>query len=89
MTTSRLGITAAGRIAAATAFAWRFDMWKKRGRVSSRFSGVITRANSTMLVMQSLPSRRGSTTSGKRWMSLAATLRKCAAPSESCSSRCR
>ena len=89
VTTSRLGTTAAGRIAAATAFACRFDMWKNRGRASFRFSGVITRASSTMLVMQSLPSRSGSTTSGKRWMSLAATLRKCAAPSESRSSRCR
>ena len=89
VTTSLLGITAAGRIAAATAFACRFDMWKNWGRVTARFSGVITRASSTMLVMQSLPSRSGSTTSGKRWMSLAATLRKCAAPSESRSSRCR
>jgi hypothetical protein len=89
VTTSRLGIAAAGRMAAATAFACRFDMWKNWGMVSVRFSGVITRASSTMLVMQSLPSRSGSTTSGKRWMSLAATLRKCAAPSESRSSRCR
>jgi hypothetical protein len=89
VTNSRLGITAAGRIAAATAFACRFDMWKNWGRASSRFSGVITRASSTMLVRQSLPSRRGTTTSGNRWMSLAATLRKCAAPSESRSSRWR
>ena len=53
---------------------------RTRGRAPSRFSGVITRASSTMPVRQSLPSRSGSTTSGKRWMSLAATLRKCAAP---------
>jgi hypothetical protein len=89
VTTSRLGTTAAGRIAAATAFACRFDMWKNRGSTSPWFPGVITRASSTMLVMQSLPSRSGSTTSGNRWMSLAATLRKCAAPSERRSSRCR
>jgi hypothetical protein len=89
VTTSRLGTTAAGRMAAATALACRFDMWKNWGRASSLFSGVITRASSTMLVRQSLPSRSGSTTSGNRWMSLAATLRKCAAPSESRSSRCR
>ena len=89
VTTSRLGTTAPGRIAAATAFACRFDMWKNRGSTSPWFPGVITRASSTMLVMQSLPSRSGSTTSGNRWMSLAATLRKCAAPSERRSSRCR
>jgi hypothetical protein len=76
ITTSRLGITAAGRISIATSFASRFDRWKNLGITSARFSGDITRASSTTLEMQSRPSRSGSTTSGNCWTSWAATLRK-------------
>jgi hypothetical protein len=89
ITTSRLGITAAGRMSMATTFASRFDRWKNLGITSARFSGVITRASSTTLVMQSRPSRSGSTTSGNCCTSWAATLRKWAAPFERPSSRCR
>ena len=39
------------------------------------FSGVMTLASSTTLLMHSLPSRSGATTSGNVWMSRAATFR--------------
>jgi hypothetical protein len=64
VTTSRCGAASAGRSSAATALAARFDAWKKRATTSPRFSGVMTFASSTTLVMQSLPCRRGSMTSG-------------------------
>jgi hypothetical protein len=64
VTTSRRGTDSAGRISAATAFASCLDAWKKRGSTSARFSDVMTLANSTTLVMHSLPSLSGSTTSG-------------------------
>ncbi len=75
VTTARCGAASAGRSAAETAFAPDLDRWKNRGRTSSRFSGVRTFASSTTLVMQSRPSRRGSTISGNRWMSSAAVFR--------------
>ena len=75
MTTSRLGTTAAGQISTATAFASCFDRWKNLGRTSALFSGVMTLASSTTVVMHNLPSRKGATTSGNSWMSRAATFR--------------
>jgi len=42
---------------------------------SALFSGVMTRASSTTLMMQSFPARSGSTTWGNFWMSRAATFR--------------
>jgi hypothetical protein len=50
VTTSRRGTTSAGLSSAATAIASRRDLWKKRGRTSARFSGVMTFASSTILV---------------------------------------
>ena len=75
VTTSRLGTTAAGQISTATALASCFDRWKNSGMTSALFSGVMTLASWTTLVMQSLPARSGSTTSGNRWMRWAATFR--------------
>jgi hypothetical protein len=75
VTTVRTGTTSAGRIVATTSFASSRDRWKNRGRISDRFSSVITLASSMTVVMQSLPSRTGSTTSGKRSTSRVATRR--------------
>ena len=75
MTTSRLGTTAAGQISTATAFVSCFDRWKNLGRTSSLFSGVMTLASSTTVVMHNLPSRKGPITSGNFWMRCAATFR--------------
>ena len=75
VTTWRCGAASSGWSAAETAFASRFDSRKNLGSTSSRFSGVSTFDSSTTLVTQSRPSRRGSTTSGKRWMSSAAVFR--------------
>jgi hypothetical protein len=64
VTTVLTGTTAAGRISAATCFAsWR-DLAKNLGRTSDRFASLMTLASSMTLEMQSLPSRRGSITSG-------------------------
>ena len=71
----RLGTSAAGRISAATCFASCFEQWKNFGITSARFSLVITFASWMTLVMQSRPSRTGSTTSGNFWTSRAATCR--------------
>ena len=59
-----LGTSAAGRISATTCFASCFEQWKNLGITSARFSLVITFASWMTLVMQSRPSRTGSTTSG-------------------------
>jgi hypothetical protein len=75
--------------AAETAFASCFEQWKKRGRTSAQFWGVITFASSTTAVMHRRPSRRGSTISGKRCTRSAAVLRKYEAAFESPSSRLR
>ena len=73
VTTVLRGTTSAGRISAATCFApWR-DLSKNLGRTSARFSSVITFASSTTLDMQSLPSRRGSITTGNLSTSRVAT----------------
>jgi hypothetical protein len=75
VTTARIGRESTGDSSAEMAFAsWR-EEWKKRGRTSARFSGVMTLASSTTLVMQSLPSWRGATTSGYRWTRSAAVFR--------------
>jgi len=75
VTTSRRGITVAGQIATATALASCFDRWKNCGMTSALFSGVMTLASWTTLVMQSFPARSGSASSGNRWMRWAATFR--------------
>ncbi len=64
VTTVRFGGASAGRSAAETSFASRFDVWKKRGMTSPRFSGVMTFASSTRLVRWRRPSRSSSTISG-------------------------
>ncbi len=64
VTTVPCGAASWGCNSAVTAFASRFDMWKKRGSTSRRFSGVMTFASSTTLVRHRRPSRRGSMTSG-------------------------
>ncbi len=75
VTTVFRGTTSTGRISTATCLAsWR-EQWKKRGSTSWRFTSVITRASSSTLVRQSLPSRSGSTTSGKRATRRVATWR--------------
>jgi len=89
VTTARWGTTSRGASSAATAFASCLEAWKNLGRSSTRFSGVRTFASSQTLERQSRPSRRGSVTSGKRWMISAAVLRWKAAPAESFSSRWR
>ena len=64
VTTVLTGTTSAGRSSAATCFAsWR-DLAKNFGRTSARFASLMTLASSMTLDMHSLPSRRGSTTSG-------------------------
>ena len=75
VTTTRLGIPAAGQISTAIAFASCFDRWKNWARTTALFSGVTTRGSSNTTVMHDFPSRRGSTTSGNRWTSCAATFR--------------
>jgi hypothetical protein len=72
VTTVRCGAASIGASSAETACASRREQRRNLGRTSSRFSGVNTFANSMMLVMQSVPTRSGSTTSGTRWMSSAA-----------------
>jgi hypothetical protein len=64
-----------GAISAATSLASCFEQWKNLGRTSARLASVMTLASATTLVMQRRPSFRGSTTSGKRATSLAATFR--------------
>ncbi|HET8734345.1 MAG TPA: hypothetical protein VFM45_11315 [Anaeromyxobacteraceae bacterium] len=64
VTTVLVGACSTGWISATTCFAsWR-DRWKNLGSTSPRFSSVITLASSMTLVMQSRPSRSGSSTSG-------------------------
>ncbi len=75
MTTVLLGTTAAGMISTATCFASCFEQWKNLGSASARFASVMTFASWTMLVRHSRPSRNGSTTSGNRATSRAATFR--------------
>jgi len=75
VTTSRRGGASSGRISAATSAASRFERWKNRGRTSSKFSGVATFESSKTVVRHRRPSRRGSTTEGRRWTSSAAALR--------------
>ncbi len=75
MTTVLLGTTAAGMISTATCFASCFEQWKDFGSTSARFASVMTFASWTMLVRHSRPSLSGSTTSGNRPTSLAATFR--------------
>ena len=86
VTTVLAGTTAAGRISATTCFAsWR-DLSKNFGRTSARFSSVMTLPSSMTLEMQSLPSRRGSTTSGNRSTSRVAVSLWWAIPRDSPSS---
>ncbi len=73
--TSRRGGASRGRSSAATSCASRLERPKNLGRTSARFSGVRTFETSTTVVRQSLPSRRGSTISGKRSTSSAAVFR--------------
>jgi hypothetical protein len=75
VTTVLLGTTSAGSSSTATAFASSFEQWKNCGITSARFSSVITLASWTTFEMQSLPSRRGSATSGNFPTSRAATCR--------------
>jgi hypothetical protein len=53
VTTSRRGMTGAGRSDADTSFASWCDSPKNRGSTSSQFSGVSTRATSITVDMQS------------------------------------
>jgi hypothetical protein len=64
VTKSRRGTTGRGASSAEISFASCFEQWKNRGRTTARFSGVMTRASSTMLLMQRLPCRSASSTSG-------------------------
>ena len=75
VTTVLTGTTSAGRISATTCFASCRDLSKNFGKASARFSSVMTLASSTTLDMQSLPSLRGSTTSGNLSTSRVATSR--------------
>lgn len=75
VTTVRLGTTSAGAISAATAFASSPEQWKNFGITCSLFASVMTFARRMIDERQSRPSRRGSTTSGKRSTSRAATFR--------------
>jgi hypothetical protein len=75
VTTVLFGTTSAGRNSAATCLAsWR-ERPKNLGRTSCRFSSVITFATSMTVVVHNRPSRSGSTISGNRSTSLAATCR--------------
>ena len=75
VTTSRTGARSTGFSSATTSRASSFDRWKKRGSISSRFSGVSTFASSGTLVMQIRPSSSGATISGTRCTSSAAVFR--------------
>ena len=75
MTTVLLGTTAAGMISTATCFASCLEQWKNFGSTAARFASVMTFASWTMFERQSRPSLSGSTTSGNRATSLAATFR--------------
>jgi hypothetical protein len=75
VTTVLRGTREAGESSAATARASCLERWKKRGRTSVRFSGVIALESAWMAVMHKRPSRRGATISGYRWISSAATFR--------------
>ena len=75
MTTVLLGTASAGAISAAIAFASSRERWKNRGSTSCRFASVMTFASARMEERQSRPSRSGSTTSGNRATSRAATFR--------------
>ena len=75
MTTVLLGTTDAGMISTATCFASCFEQWKNFGSTSARFALVMTFASGTMLERHSSPSLSGSTTSGNRATSRAATFR--------------
>ena len=75
VTTVRLGTTSAGAISAATARASSPEQWKKFGITCSWLASVMTFESGMIEVRQSLPSRRGSTTSGNRPTIRAATFR--------------
>jgi hypothetical protein len=75
VTTVLRGTTAAGMISTATCCASCFEQWKNFGSTSARFASVMTFARGTMLERQGRPSRSGSTTSGNRATSRAATFR--------------
>ena len=75
MTTVLLGTNAAGKISTASCFASCFEQWKNFVSTSARFASVMTFASCTMLVRHSRPSLSGSTTSGNRATSRAATFR--------------
>ncbi len=75
VTSVRAGTRSGGDISATTCLASCFERWKNRGRATSRFASVITLASWVTLVMQSRPSRIGSTTSGNRWTRRQATCR--------------
>jgi hypothetical protein len=66
VTTVLVRTSSTGRSFATSCFAsWR-ERPKNMGSTSARFSSVITLASSLTVVMQSLPSRTGASTSGKR-----------------------
>ena len=75
MTSVLRGTTVAGLSSTATCFASCFEQWKNRGSTAERFCSVMTFASGTMLVRHNRPSRNGSTTSGNRATSRAATFR--------------
>jgi hypothetical protein len=75
VTTVLLGTCSTGRSLATSSLAsWR-ERPKNMGSTSARFSSVITLASSLTVVMQSLPSRIGPSTSGKRRIIRAPTCR--------------
>jgi hypothetical protein len=75
VTTVLRGTTAAGISSATSCLASSREHPKNLGSTTPRFSSVITLASSLTVVMQSLPSRIGSSTSGKRRRSRAPTCR--------------
>ncbi len=89
VTTVRAGGEATGQSSAAMTAASCLERRKKRGSTSARFSGVRTLESEAMVVRHRRPSLKGSRISGKRWMSVAAVMRKKAAALESPSSRWR
>ena len=75
VTTVLLGTSSIGLSLATSCFAsWR-EQPKNMGRTSARFSSVITLASSLTVVMHSLPSRIGTSSSGKRRTMRAPTCR--------------
>jgi hypothetical protein len=67
--------TGRGWSSATSSCASREERPKKRCSTVASFSSFSTLASSPTVEMQSLPSRSGSMTSGKRWSSSAALLR--------------